>query len=497
MIAHGFSVSLTIQNLIACIIGVIIGTLTGVLPGLGVTGAIALLLPLSYGMDATSALIMFAGIYYGAMYGGSTTSILVNLPGEAASVITAIDGHAMAKKGRAGAALAIAAIGSFVAGTLGLIGLTLFAPPLAKAALAFGPPEFFAIAILGLIILSNLTGTSVLKSILMVFVGIMLGTIGTDTIAGVNRFTFNIDELQRGIDFAVLAMGIFGIPEVISAITEPSQDAIIQKVRFRELYPNKEEIKRSLAPMFRGGVVGFLCGLIPGPSATISTFLSYALEKRWSKHPEEFGKGAVEGVAGPESANNAATSATMIPLLSLGLPFAPPSALLLTGFIIHGITPGPTLITQYPSIFWGLIASMYIGNILLLIINLPLVGVFASLLKTPIQILMPVITIITLTGAYAVNNSLFDLWLLILFGVTGYFMKKGGYEPAPLAIGLVLGPTLERGLTQGLIMGDGNLLYFFIRPISGTILVITLLILSFIVVRWLGITLKKRTAEVK
>ena len=467
---QGFSVSFELQNLVAATVGVLVGTLTGVLPGLGSSSAMALLLPLSFGMDSTTALIMLAGIFYGAMYGGSTTSILVNVPGESSSVITCLDGYAMAKKGRAGAALAIAAIGSFVAGTFGLIGLTLFAPPLAKIALAFGPPEYLAISILGLTVLPLLTGGSILKSVLMVFVGVMIGTIGLDPLTGVDRFTFGVDELSRGIDFVILAMGVFGLGEVMSVLSDSTKEITLQKVRFRELYPNWSELKRSIAPVFRGGFLGFLCGLIPGPAAVISTFFSYAVEKKLSKHPEEFGKGAVEGVAGPESANNAATSGAMIPLLSLGLPFAPPTAILLSGFLIHGITPGPSLINQHPNVFWGLIASMYVGNVLLLIINLPLVGVFASLLKTPTNILMPIIAVVTLTGAYAVNNSMVDLGLLIMMGIVGYAMRLAGYEPAPLAVGLILGPTIERSLTQALIMGNGSFGSLFVRPISGTIL---------------------------
>lgn len=473
----GFQLSLTLTNLAACVIGVLIGTLTGILPGLGSTSAMALLLPLSFGMDPTAALILLAGIYYGSMYGGSTTSILVNVPGESSSVATCLDGYAMAKKGRAGAALAIAAIGSFVAGTIGILGLTVFAPPLAQVALAFGPPEYFAIALLGLLVLVLLTGKSVSKSLLMVLLGIMLGTVGLDPLSGTDRFTFGIDQLQRGIDFILVAMGMFGLTEVMSVLCDSTKKIEMQKVKFRELYPNRAEMRRSVNPMLRGGLLGFLCGLIPGPAAVISSFLSYAVEKKISKHPEEFGEGAVEGVAGPESANNASSSAAMIPLLSLGLPFAPPAAILLSGFLVHGITPGPSLINQHPDLFWGLIASMYIGNVLLLIINLPLVGVFASLLKTPTTYLMPLIAVVTLTGAYAVDSSAFDLGLLALFGILGYFMKMANYEPAPLAIGIVLGPILERSLVQSLILGNGDPMFIITRPIAGTILAIALVIL--------------------
>ncbi len=473
---QGFAVSLTGPNLLACTIGVVVGTLTGVLPGIGVTGTMALLLPISFGMDLTTALIMFAGIYYGAMYGGSTTSILVNLPGEAASVVTALDGYQMAKKGRAGAALTVSAIGSFVAGTLSLVALTFFAPLLAKAALKFGPPEYFAIALFGLVILTNLTGKNPLKSLLMVLVGIMLSTIGMDALTGARRFTFNIPDLMGGIEFGVLAMAVFGINELFTILVEPNEPIKVGKISLRELYPNKEEIKRSIGPIFRGSILGFLIGLMPGPAGTLSSFGSYSLEKKWSKHPERFGHGAIEGVAGPESANNAASTAAMIPLLSLGLAFAPPAALLLTGFIVHGVQPGPTLITSHPNVFWGLVASMYIGNVILVVLNLPFVGVFASLLKTPARILMPIVMIITFTGAYATNNSLFDLALLLVFGLFAYFASKYGYSMAPLAVGLVLGSTIEKGMIQGMIICKGSFLELMKRPLAGTILALAALL---------------------
>ena len=473
---QGFAVSLTGPNLLACTIGVVVGTLTGVLPGIGVTGTMALLLPISFGMDLTTALIMFAGIYYGAMYGGSTTSILVNLPGEAASVVTALDGYQMAKKGRAGAALTVSAIGSFVAGTLSLVALTFFAPLLAKAALKFGPPEYFAIALFGLVILTNLTGKNPLKSLLMVLVGIMLSTIGMDALTGARRFTFNIPDLMGGIEFGVLAMAVFGINELFTILVEPNEPIKVGKISLRELYPNKEEIKRSIGPIFRGSFLGFLIGLMPVPAGTLSSFGSYSLEKKLSKHPERFGHGAIEGVAGPESANNAASTAAMIPLLSLGLAFAPPAALLLTGFIVHGVQPGPTLITSHPNVFWGLVASMYIGNVILVVLNLPFVGVFASLLKTPARILMPIVMIITFTGAYATNNSLFDLALLLVFGLFAYFASKYGYSMAPLAVGLVLGSTIEKGMIQGMIICKGSFLELMKRPLAGTILALAALL---------------------
>lgn len=484
LLLQGFYTSVSPENLLACIIGVLIGTLVGVLPGIDTISTIAMLLPFSYGMDSTTALILFAGIYYGSKYGGSTTSILMNVPGEAASTVTCLDGYPMAQKGRAGAALSSAAIGSFIAGTIGIIGLTLFAPPLAQAALAFGPPEYFALALVGLIVLTKMTGASTLKSGLMAAIGVMLGTVGLDGLSGISRFTFGIGELDRGFDLSILAMGVFGIGEILTVMTQPNHHFGIPQVRIRDLYPTREEWRRSVPAMFRGGIVGFLVGLLPGPAATISSFASYALEKRCSKNPSEFGHGAIEGVAGPESANNSAIAATMIPLLSLGLPFCGATAILLSGFMIHGITPGPALITQQPDLFWGLIVSMYIGNLLLLIINLPLVGAFVQLLRIPLNILMPLVGVLTLTGAYAVNNSIYDLVWVIFFGILGFFLHQTGFEPAPLMIGMVVGPELERGLVQGLIICNGSILSLITRPISGTILSLGAVVLVYNAVRW-------------
>lgn len=485
LLLHGFYISILPINLLACTIGVLLGTLVGVLPGIDTISAIALLLPFSYGMDTTAALIMFAGIYYGSKYGGSTTSILMNVPGEAASVVTCMDGYPMAQKGRGGAALTISAIGSFVAGTIGIIGLTLFAPPLAQIALNFGPPEYFALALVGLIVLTKLTGASMLKSTLMAAIGIMLGTIGLDSLFGISRFTFGISELDRGFDLSIIAMGIFGIGEIITVMTHHNTPPPVPSVRFQDLYPTKEECQRSLTPMLRGGIVGFLIGLLPGPAATVSSFTSYALEKRCSKNPAEFGHGAIEGVAGPESANNSAVSATMIPLLTLGLPFCGGTAILLSGFMMHGIIPGPSLITQQPDLFWGLIASMYIGNILLLVINLPLIGIFVSLLKVPINILMPLVAVLTLTGAYAINNSVFDLMWILFFGVIGFFLNRTGLEPAPLIVGIVIGPELERGLIQGLIISNGSIWELITRPLAGTILTLGALFILYNLVSWI------------
>lgn len=471
LLMSGFAQCFTWERMIACVAGVLVGTLTGVLPGIGVTGAMALLLPISFGMDATTALILFAGIYYGAMYGGSTTSILVNLPGEAASVVTCLDGNQMAKKGRAGAALAISAWGSFIAGTIGLIALTFIADDIAGLALKFKSPEYFAICVLGLVILTNLTGKNPLKSLLMVFFGLALGTVGMDDVFGVSRFDFGNMYLKRGIEFGVVAMAVFGINELFGTLLEPQDEDIkIEKVKLKDLYPNREEWKRSVMPILRGTVIGFLIGLIPGPAGTLASFSSYAAEKKVSKHPEEFGHGAIEGVAGPESANNAASSAAFVPLLSLGLPFAPPSALLLTAFITHGIQPGPTLITQHPDVFWGLIASMYIGNVFLMIINLPMVGVFASILKCPAKILMPIVMVITYTGAFATNGTTFDIVLLIVLGVLSYIVSKYGYSMAPLAVGICMASTLEQRFQQTMIMTRGDISRLGKYPIACVIL---------------------------
>lgn len=476
LLMQGFAQCFTFERLLACVAGVLVGTLTGVLPGIGVTGAMALLLPISFGMDATTALILFAGIYYGAMYGGSTTSILVNLPGEAASVITCLDGHAMAKKGRAGAALAISAWGSFIAGTVGIIALTFTADKIATLALTFRSPEYFAICLLGLVILTNLTGKNALKSAFMVLLGLALGTVGMDDVFGVSRFDFGNMFLRRGFEFGVVAMAVFGINELFGTLLYPQEEVEVQKLSLKELYPNKQEWKRSIAPICRASVLGFLIGLMPGPAGTLASFSSYALEKKLSKHPEEFGEGAVEGVAGPEAANNAASSAAFVPLLSLGLPFAPPAALLLTAFITHGIQPGPALFTQHADVFWGLIASMYIGNVFLLVINLPMVGIFASLLRCPAKILMPIVMVITFTGAFATNGAVFDILVLIVLGVLAFIISKYGYSMAPLAVGICISSTLEQRFQQTVIAMRGNVANLAKYPITCFILAVTVLL---------------------
>ena len=444
-------------NFLACFIGAVIGTLVGVLPGLGPAAAMALVIPMTLKLGPTAGLIMLAGIYYGSMYGGSTTSILVNVPGEPASVVTTLEGYVMARKGRAGAALAIAAIASFVAGTFSVIALQFFAPVLARSALAFGPAEYFALTVLGVILLSNLTGKSRIKSLIMIMVGLMLSTVGFDPVGGVERFSFGLESAQGGISFIALTTGLFGVAEVLSIIAVKEEPLDLLPVRFRELYPNRKEIKRSVAPVARGSVLGFLIGLLPGPAATMAAFASYGMERRLSKHRDEFGKGAIEGVAGPESANNAAAGGAMIPLLSLGLPFTPTTAVLLGGMLLHGITPGPLLLRDRPDVFWGVIGSFYLGNMMLLILNLPLVGIFAKIVRIAPKYLMPTVLVLCVIGAYGDNGNLFDVWVMLGAGIVGYIMRKYNYEPAPLIVGLVLGPVMERSLRQTLIISRGNI----------------------------------------
>lgn len=479
MIDHGILSALltTFQplNFLACFIGAVVGTLVGVLPGLGPAAAMALVIPLTLKLGPTAGLIMLAGIYYGSMYGGSTTSILVNVPGEPASVVTTLDGYAMARKGRAGAALAVAAIGSFVAGTFSVIALQFFAPLLARSALAFGPAEYFALTVLGVVLLSNLTGKSRVKSLIMMMVGLMLSAVGTDTIAGVERFSFGFESAQGGVSFIAMTTGLFGVAEVLSVMAEGEEPMHLLPVRFRELYPNREEMKRSVAPIARGSVLGFLIGLLPGPAATMASFASYGLERRVSKHRAEFGKGAIEGVAGPESANNAAAGGAMIPTLSLGLPFTPATAVLLGGMLLHGVTPGPFLLRDRPDVFWGVIGSFYLGNMMLLILNLPLVGVFAKIVRVAPKLLMPIILVLCVIGAYGDNSSLFDVWVMLGAGIVGYVMRKYDYEPAPLIVGLVLGPVMERSLRQTLIISKGNLSGLWESPLCMVMWVITLL----------------------
>jgi putative tricarboxylic transport membrane protein len=475
-IVLGFSVAFQWQNLFFCFVGVLIGTLIGVLPGLGPVGAMAILLPITYGISPVTAIVMLAGIYYGAQYGGSTTSILVGIPGESSSVVTALDGHQMALQGRAGPALGIAAFGSFIAGTVAIVGLMLMSGPLVRFALKFGPAEYFSLMLLGLVILTYLAQKSMVKALLMASFGVVLGLIGLDSITGMPRFTADMPELLDGIGIAPLAMGLFGVSEILLNIERQIKRSVVVK-RVKNLLPNLQDWKDSAAPMARGTAIGYLVGILPGGGTVLSSFLSYGIEKRLSKEPEKFGKGAIAGVAGPEASNNAAAQAGFIPLLSLGIPASAVMGILLGALMIHGIQPGPLLMRNEPELFWGVIASMYIGNIMLLILNLPMIGLWVRLLMVPYSVLFPIILFVALTGAFVVNGSILDLYLMLGFGVLGYFMRKFDYEPAPLILAFVLAPILEISLRQSLIISGGDISIFFVRPISLTLLVISALLL--------------------
>ena len=479
LLYSGFINSFTTVNLVACFIGALIGTVVGVLPGLGPTATMVLMLPFTLPYGPTTGLIMMTGVWYGAMYGGSTTSVLVNIPGEAASVVTCIDGYQMCKNGRAGAALALVAIGSFVAGTIGLLGLQFFAPLLGNAALSFGPPEFLSFMILAFVLLSNLSAETPLKGALMIALGLFLATVGINPMDSYPRFTFGFEKLMLGIDFLPVAVGLFGISEVLSIAVEKYVKPVVSKVRLRDLYPNRDEIRRSVNPMLRGSILGFFMGLLPGPCTVISTFVAYALEKRISRTPERFGHGAVEGVVGPESANNSAVMGSMIPLLTLGIPFAAPSAIMLAGLRMHNVEPGPMLFVTHPDVFWTFIAAMYLGNLMLLILNLPLVGAFAKIAVIRPQVLLPVISLICLVGVYSVRNALFDVWVMIGAGVVGYFLRQWKYPIAPFIIGLVLGPTTENSLRQTLLMFKGDVSLIVGRPLSITLLALATAFLAY------------------
>ena len=472
----GFAIALQPINLFYALVGAILGTVTGILPGLGPTAAMAILLCFTVGLEPTSAIIMFSGIYYGAMYGGSTTSILLNIPGEAASVVTCIDGYKMAQKGRAGAALTVAAVGSFVAGTISIIGLMTGATALSNLALKFGPPEFLAIGVCGLIILVRLINAPPLKSLMMVFFGMAVATVGIDLISGNERFAFGIYELGQGIDFLPVAMGLFGITEVMIVACE-SEDANRQiiNVRLRDLFPTREEWRRSVFPILRGSGLGFMIGLIPGPSPVISTFVSYACEKQLAKNPKEFGHGAIEGVAGPEAANNAAVGGAFVPLMALGIPFTPAMAMILAALLLHNITPGPSLIREHPDLFWGVIASMYVGNMMLLVLNLPLVGILSKIMKVPTKLLMPVIIVLCWVGVFSINNSYLDLLILAIFGVLGFLVRELEFDPAPLVLALVIGPMIETSLRQSLKLMGGSFGAVVTRPICLTMYLATAL----------------------
>ncbi|MCM3410385.1 tripartite tricarboxylate transporter permease [Metabacillus litoralis] len=481
-LANGFAEALQWHNLLFAFVGVLIGTAVGVLPGIGPMSGVALLIPvtatLTSGLDpesaAASSIILLAGVYYGAMYGGSTTSILLNTPGESSSVVTALDGYQMARQGRAGAALSIAAIGSFFAGIVALIGLTILAEPLSSVALSFGPAEYFSLMILGLCAVSGLAGKSRTKALIMTVVGLLIATIGMDNVSGVARFTYEVPVLYSGIEFLTVAVGLFALGEVFKTILEKeSVDGSIAKVE--RILPTKKDLKESSGPIVRGSLLGFFIGILPGAGATLASFFSYIMEKKISKNPDKFGKGAIEGVAAPEAANNGASGGSMIPLLTLGIPGSGTTAILMGALIMYNIQPGPLFFTDHPQVAWGLIASMFIGNVMLLILNLPLVKIFAKIIETPTKYLLPIIVAISIFGVYAVQFTVFDLLLLIGCGVVGYYLTKHDYPVAPLVLGLVLGPMIENNMRRALTTSNGDFIIFLEKPISLIFLVIALL----------------------
>jgi putative tricarboxylic transport membrane protein len=472
----GFQVAFSAINLLYCFIGVFIGTLIGVLPGIGPVGTISMLLPVTFGISPDSAIIMLAGIYYGAQYGGSTTSILVNIPGEATSVVTCLDGYQMARQGRAGPALGIAAFGSFIAGTIGTIILMFVAQPLSSVGTKFGPPEYFSLIVLALTILSYLAHGSMIKAIIMAILGVGLSQIGIDVVTGRVRFTFGIIDLEDGLGLVPVVMGLFGVGEVLVNLEE-SLNVEVFKAKIKGLLPNLRDWTESIGAIIRGTFLGFFLGVLPGGGAIISTFVSYALEKKLSKHPEKFGNGAIEGVAGPETANNAASSGAFIPLFTLGLPSNAITALFLGALMIHGVTPGPFFIVKHPDVFWGTIVSMYIGNVMLLILNLPLIGLWVKILKVPYKVLFPLLLLLCIIGSYSINNNEFDVFIMLIFGIIGYLLRKFEYELVPLVIAFVLGPMLETSLRQSLLISGGDISIFFTKPISMSCLIIALLVL--------------------
>lgn len=492
---YGLTLAALPQNLIYALIGSTLGTLVGVLPGLGPVTTIAILLPVTYQVgDSLGAMIMLASIYYGAMYGGSTTSILLKVPGEAASVITCIDGYEMARQGRAGPALAIAAIGSFIAGTASIFALALVGPAFANFALSFGPPEYFALAVFGLALSATLSGGSPIRGVAMVLLGVLLGTIGLDTVTGVDRFTFGSLELADGIELVPLLMGLFGLGEILYNLEQRGGFQLLT-AKIGRILPSRKDWAESWGAICRGSVFGFFIGLIPGGGAILGSLLSYSVEKKLSKEPEKFGKGAIAGVAGPESANNSAASASFIPLLTLGLPGNAVTAVLFAGLLIQNITPGPLMMTKHPDMFWGIIASMYFGNIMLLILNLPMVGLWVQLLRVPFWILAPAVLVISVLGVYSLRNSWFDVNLLVISGLAGYLFRKASLDAGPLVMAFILANILDTSLRQSLLMGDGNIAIMVSRPISGVILAISAIVVVSQFYSHFRASKRKRAAE--
>ncbi|MEA2907765.1 MAG: putative tricarboxylic transport rane protein [Alphaproteobacteria bacterium] len=473
---YGFGVALSLQNLLYCLIGVTVGTLIGVLPGIGPLGTIAMLMPITYGVAPVGALIMLAGIYYGAQYGGSTTAILVNLPGETSAVMTCIDGYQMARQGRAGPALAIAAIGSFFAGTVGTLLIALAGPPLAEIALKFSSAEYFSLMLMGLVAAAVLAQGDMVKSLAMVIFGLLLGIVGTDVNTGVQRYTFGITELSDGIGFIVVAVGVFAIGEIISNLGQSSERVVFTS-KVTNLWPTRDDFKRSIGPILRGTGLGAFFGVLPGTGPAIASFASYMVEKKLAKDPARFGQGAIEGVAGPESANNADAQCKFIPMLTLGLPASGVMALMLGAMTIQGIQPGPEVMTLRPDLFWGLIASMWIGNAMLVVLNLPMIGIWVKLLQVPYRLLFPAIMAFSAIGIYSVNNSSVEIYLTALFGVLGFLCVKLGFPGAPLLLGFVLGPMMEENLRRAMLMAGGDPTVFVRRPLSLAFIIATVLIL--------------------
>ena len=483
----GFNVAFDLNNVVLCFVGCVFGTLVGVLPGLGPTASISLLLPATFKMTPVGGIIMLAGILYGAQYGGSTTSILVNIPGEATSVVTTFDGYQMAKQGRAGPALGIAAFGSFIAGTLGIVGLTLVAPPLVRFALRFGPPEYFSLMLLGMLMLIYLSRGSIIKALMMGSFGFLLSTIGQEIFTGTLRYTMGIFELYDGVGIVPVIMGLFGISEVLVNLESELVRPDVIKEKINALFPTLQDWAASAWPIARGTVLGFFLGVLPGGGALLATFASYAIEKKFSKYPEKFGKGVIEGVAGPESANNAAAQASFIPMLTLGIPPTATLAVMMGALMIHNIIPGPLLMQKHPDLFWGVVCSMYIGNVMLLILNLPLLGVWVRVLKVPYSILFPLILLVCLIGAYSANGSMVDMIVMILFGIIGYLLKKFKYETAPVVLAMILGGMMEPALRRSLMMSNGRFSIFFTRPISLSLMIaVVILLVSPVVLRRIG-----------
>ena len=476
----GLSTATAFSNFVYCFLGVLLGTAVGVLPGLGPVATISMLLPFTFGLPVDTALIMLAGIFYGTQYGGSTTAILMNLPGEASSVVTTLDGHEMAKQGKAGRALAAAAIGSFFAGTVGTLFIAIAAPLLAGLALTFGPAEYFSLMVLGLVTSMVLTSGSLLTAFGMALLGVLLGMVGTDINSGAARYTFGTPNLLDGLNFVVVATGVFGLGDVLVNLeNERSRMASIAPVS--SLFPTREDWRRMVGPILRGTGIGVVLGVLPGAGVLLASFSAYAMEKKVSRHPEEFGKGAIEGVAAPESANNAAAQTCFIPMLTLGLPGTATMALMIGALVVQGVQPGPEILSQQPSLFWGLVVSMWIGNVMLLFLNLPLVGMWAKLISVPYHFLFPMICVFMAIGVYSINNSVFDVELMVLFGLLGYFFRKVGAEPAPLILALILGPMAEEYLRRTLLLSHGDATVFFTSPVSlGTLIVAALLLLSIV-----------------